>query len=53
MHLEDLKAVTVELGFDYALPRSGMHWLELCPACKRKTIAIAQIALKKEMDPLG
>jgi NNP family nitrate/nitrite transporter-like MFS transporter len=53
MHLEDLKAVTVELGFDYALPRSGRHWLELCPACKRKTIAIAQLALKKEVDPFG
>jgi NNP family nitrate/nitrite transporter-like MFS transporter len=53
MQIEDLKSVAVQVGFDYALPRSGSHWLELCPGCKRKTIAITQIALKKEADPLG
>ncbi len=53
MHIDDLKTVTAQLGFDYALPRSGRHWLELCPACKRKTIAITQVALQKEVDPFG
>ena len=46
MHVEDLKLALRELGFDYALP--GGHWQDLCPACKRKTLANAQLRLKEE-----
>ena len=28
-----------ELGFDYRMPGPAGHWQELCPACKRKTLA--------------
>lgn len=49
MHIDDLKLATRQLGFDYSLPGprgEGDHWLELCSACKRKTLASAQLRLK-------
>ncbi len=59
MHVDDLKLALRGLGFDYALPgpagpgsgpesgpQSG-HWQELCPACKRKSLASAQLRLKE------
>ncbi len=42
MHIQDLKTVLPQLGFDYALPGTGHGWQDLCPACKRKTLAISQ-----------
>jgi MFS transporter, NNP family, nitrate/nitrite transporter len=45
MHVEDLEQVLGELGFDYSGPRGS--WQDLCPACKRKTLAGAQLALKE------
>ncbi len=47
MHVDDLKRVLPELGFDYRMPGPAGHWQELCPACKRKTIARAQLRLKQ------
>jgi NNP family nitrate/nitrite transporter-like MFS transporter len=47
MHVDDLKRVLPELGFDYRMPGPAGHWQELCPACKRKTIARAQLRLKE------
>lgn len=52
MHVDDLKLALRELGFDYILPGpagspSG-HWQEICPACKRKTLAGAQLRLKED-----
>jgi hypothetical protein len=47
MHVEDLKRVLPDLGFDYRMPGAAGHWQELCPACKRKTIARAQLRLKE------
>jgi hypothetical protein len=41
MHIEDLRTVLPQLGFDYE------HWPTLCPACKRKTLATAQLRLKE------
>jgi NNP family nitrate/nitrite transporter-like MFS transporter len=41
MHVDDLQQVLGELGFAYA------DWQELCPACKRKTLAGAQIRIKE------
>jgi NNP family nitrate/nitrite transporter-like MFS transporter len=46
MHLADLKAVLPRVGFDYRLGDSGRTWQDLCPSCKRTTLAQAQIALK-------
>jgi len=46
MHIDDLKRVLPQLGFDYALPAG--NWQELCPACKRKSLSAAQLRLKEE-----
>jgi len=48
MHIEDLKQVLPRLGFDYQLGASGAHWQDFCPACKRRTLAAAQLRLKEE-----
>jgi NNP family nitrate/nitrite transporter-like MFS transporter len=48
LHLDDLKAVLPQLGFDYRTDAPGGHWQELCPACKRRTLATAQMRLKEE-----
>jgi hypothetical protein len=45
-HIEDLRAILPELGFDYRIPGPAEHWQALCPACKRRTIAIAQMRIK-------
>jgi NNP family nitrate/nitrite transporter-like MFS transporter len=47
MHVDDLKQVLTQLGFDYAMPGPAGHWQQLCPACKRKAIAAAQLRLKE------
>ncbi|MGI9101839.1 MAG: MFS transporter [Terriglobales bacterium] len=48
MHIDDLKQVLPQLGFDYAMPGPAGNWQELCPACKRKTLATAQLRLQQE-----
>ena len=45
-HIEDLRAILPELGFDYRVPGPAEHWQALCPACKRRTIANAQMRVK-------
>jgi hypothetical protein len=46
MHLDDLKSIVLpQLGFDYAGDGTP-HWQDLCPACKRRTLASAQLRLK-------
>jgi hypothetical protein len=51
MHVDDLNLALGQLGFDYRLPGpaadSPKTWQELCPACKRKTLASAQLRLKE------
>jgi nitrate/nitrite transporter NarK len=47
MHVDDLKKILPELGFDYGAPGPAGHWQELCPGCKRKAIARAQLRLKE------
>lgn len=47
MHVDDLKRVTQQLGFDYRLRDGANSWLQLCPACKRKTLSMAQIRMKE------
>ncbi|HSG38445.1 MAG TPA: MFS transporter, partial [Thermoanaerobaculia bacterium] len=54
MHIEDLKLGLQQLGFDYRLAGPAGHWQELCPACKRTTIAGAQLRLKeRSLDAAG
>jgi len=48
MHIEDLKRVLPQLGFDYTVEGANASWLELCPACKRKALSLAQLRLKEE-----
>jgi len=46
MHIEDLKKVLPQVGFDYTVGNDT--WQEICPACKRKSLALAQLQLKEE-----
>ncbi|MBK5257670.1 MAG: MFS transporter [Vicinamibacteria bacterium] len=48
MHIDDLNTALPELGFHYEMPGPARTWQEICPACKRKTIARAQTRLKEE-----
>jgi NNP family nitrate/nitrite transporter-like MFS transporter len=48
MHIDDLRAVLPQLGFDYRVPGAAGYWQELCPACKRKTLSVAQLRIKEE-----
>ena len=48
MHVDDLKQVLPQLGFDYAMPGPAGNWQELCPACKRKALSLAQLRLQEE-----
>ena len=57
MHVDDLRAVLPRVGFDYSVkPRQTTetdrlphmdYWQELCPACKRKTLAVAQMRIRE------
>ncbi len=48
MHIEDLRTkVLPALGFDYAMPGPAEHWQALCPSCKRKSLARAQLRMKE------
>jgi hypothetical protein len=44
LHIDDLKQVQAELGVRYALA-GGAHYQDVCPACRRKGLALAQGAL--------
>ena len=50
MHVEDLKKVLPQMGFNYSMPGAVSNWQELCPACKRKSISLAQLRLKEESN---
>jgi NNP family nitrate/nitrite transporter-like MFS transporter len=47
MQIDDLSVVLRELGFDYQMKDSDSVWQELCPACKRATLARTQLRLKE------
>jgi hypothetical protein len=49
MHIDDLRQVLSRLGFDYTTDAPGGHWQTLCPACKRRTLAAAQIRMKGDV----
>ncbi len=42
MHVDDLRAILPQLGFAYD------SWQELCPACKRKSLSVAQLRIREE-----
>ena len=44
MHVDDLKVVLDELGFDYRFesPRGEVHYQDICPACRRGLLALNQ-----------
>jgi len=48
MHIDDLKRVLQQLGYDYRMEGTDATWQELCPACKRKSLSLAQLRLKEE-----
>jgi len=48
MHIDDLRAILPQLGFDYATPSPAGHWQALCPPCKRKTLSAAQLRIKED-----
>jgi nitrate reductase gamma subunit len=48
MHIDDLNSVLRELGFDYTM-RSTTTWQQVCPPCKRKSLATTQLRLKREV----
>ncbi len=49
MQIEDLTTrVLPQLGFDYRMKEGIEYWQALCPACKRKSIASAQLRRKEE-----
>jgi NNP family nitrate/nitrite transporter-like MFS transporter len=50
MHVDDLERVLPQVGFDYAMAGPVGNWQELCPACKRKSISLAQLRLKEEAN---
>lgn len=48
LQLDDLKGILPELGFDYRMPGSPAgSWQDLCPPCKRKSLATAQLRIKE------
>ncbi len=44
MHVEDLKRVLDQLGFDYrfATPQREAQYQDVCPACRRRALALIQ-----------
>jgi hypothetical protein len=48
MHIDDLRTILPQLGFDYRVPGSAGTWQELCPACKRKALSVAQLRIREE-----
>lgn len=44
MHVDDLKVVLDQLGFDYrfATVRGRVHYQDICPACRRRLLALNQ-----------
>jgi hypothetical protein len=44
MHVDDLKTVLDQLGFNYrfATGRGEVHYQEICPACRRRLLALNQ-----------
>jgi len=48
LHREDLGQALRDLGFDYGLGGSRGSWQDLCPPCKRVSLAGAQLRMREE-----
>ena len=48
MHIDDLQRVLPQVGFNYQIGGTAGNWQALCPACKRKTLAGAQLRGKEQ-----
>jgi hypothetical protein len=48
MQIDDLRRVLPELGFDYRIDGPAESWQGLCPACKRISLATAQLRMKAD-----
>jgi NNP family nitrate/nitrite transporter-like MFS transporter len=46
MHIDDLRRILPQLGFDYNMPGPAGHWQAVCPPCKRKSLSTAQLRIK-------
>jgi len=44
LHVEDLKTVDEALGIDYRF-ENGLHYQDVCPACRRRSLGLTQDAL--------
>ena len=49
MHIHDLQTVLRELDFDYTMSEATT-WQDVCPPCKRKSLATTQLRLRKELQ---
>jgi hypothetical protein len=50
MHIADLKQIQAALGIHYQLA-DGTHYQDICPACRRKNVALTQDGLWKSSVP--
>ena len=50
LHVDDLKRVQAALGIRYELA-DGQHYQDVCPACRRKNLAIVQDAAWRSPEP--
>lgn len=51
LHIDDLIVVEAAMGYRYAMPgQSAGHYQRVCPACRRKMLALAQANLSSEAE---
>jgi NNP family nitrate/nitrite transporter-like MFS transporter len=43
MHIDDLRDVLQQLGFNYELDGGATHWQAICPSCKRRSVWATQL----------
>jgi hypothetical protein len=52
LHVDDLKAVQSALGIKYQM-MDGVHYQDVCPACRRKNLALTQDGIWKALGHRG
>ena len=50
LHIHDLKNVEAQLGIQYELA-PGVHYQDICPACRRKNLALIQDGMLQTARP--
>ncbi|MSR32923.1 MAG: hypothetical protein EXR99_15625 [Gemmataceae bacterium] len=51
IHVNDLKEVEQQLGYQFELTEGSGHYQEVCPACRRKLLALAQGKVWRQTHP--